>query len=384
MAVSPTIANGTVASFPAVLTGGVPDPNPANNTATVSTTVVSQTIAPVSIALTSSEFNSTANVGTSVSFTAAITPVTPGGATPTGTVTFTDNGTLLATEPVQSDGTAALPATTALTGGYHTIIASYSGDSTYGATTKSMTEVVTVPVPSTVVPVFGKVTLPPAVVAGAKFSATLPVGITNNGSSQTGIFNINLYANIGTTLDGNQVQMAPTIEKRLTLLIDKHAAFTFKLKSLPATLPAGTYHLLAEVIDANGLVNVVATTQTITSATPFVSLAATATPVLPASIAVKKSGSISVSITNNGNVSATGPLVITLAPSIDGVSPVAGVTLQTLTVPKATIKAGKTTKYTLHIKNTGLLTTGTFVPYITATLDGQTITIIGTVDFTII
>jgi hypothetical protein len=382
MSVSPTIANGTVASFPAVLTGGISDPNPSNNTATVSTTVVSQVVSPVSITLTSSAFNSTAAIGTSVGFTAAVAPVTPGGATPTGTVTFTDNGNVLGTETVDSNGTATLPATSALTSGYHTIIASYSGDTTYGATTKSMTEVVTVPVPSTVVPALGKVVLPTAVVAGAKFNAAVPVTITNNGSSQTGIFKIDLYADTGTTLDGNQVSVAPEYEKQLTLATDKHAAYTFKLKSLPATLAAGTYHLIAVVTDALTLNNSVATTQTITTAAPFVSLTGTATAVTPSSIAANKTGSISVSITNGGNIATSGPLVITLAPSADGVSPVAGATFGSLTIPNAVIKPGKIGKYTLHIKNTAL-TAGTFYPYITATLDSKTVTLIGTSQFTI-
>jgi hypothetical protein len=384
MSVPANIPDGTVASFPAVLTTGVPDPNLANNTATVSTIITSQPVAPVSIALTSSTFNSTSTLGEAVSFSTTITPLTAG-ATPTGTVTFTDDGTVLGTVDVAGDGTATLPETTALTGGNHTIIASYSGDGTYGATTRSITQVVTVPVPSTVVPVIGKVVLPTAVVSGAKFNAVIPVGITNNGSKQAGIFNIKLFANIGTTLDGNQVAVGTPIEKQLTLLTDRRAGFVFHLTSLPASLPAGTYHILAEVIDANGLINEVATTQTITTAAPFVSLSAGATAVLPASIKLNKTGSITVSITNSGNVNSTGLVTITVAPSVDGINPVAGVTLVTLASPRPTvIKPNKTAKFVLHIKHTALTASGSFYPYVTITYAGQTLTVKGTQLFTLV
>jgi len=384
MSVPSTVPNGTVVSFPAVLTGGVPDPNPANNSATVSTTVVTQVVQPVSIALTSSTFNQTSTLGEGVSFTAVVSPLGGSSAVPTGTVTFTSDGTTLGTETLDSTGTASLPATTALTGGYHTIIASYSGDSTYTATTKSLTQVVTTPTPSTVIPVFGKISLPTAVVAGAKFKASLPVGLTNNGAKQSGIFKVTLYADTNDTLDGNQVQVGTPIEEHLALATDKHAAVAFHLTSLPATLPQGTYYILAEVTDALTLNNVVVAPQTITSSAPFVKLTATTTPVLPASIAVNKSGSITVSVTNSGNVAATGPLTITLAPSGDGVSPIPGVFFQTLSVAKTSIGVGKTAKYTLHIKNASAVAAGTFYPYVTVSLDGITTSAVSQTEFTLV
>ncbi len=381
MLVDPSVANGTVLSFPAVLTGGIVDPNQANNTATVSTTVVSQTVLPVTVGLTSSSFNSTSNLGDLVSFTAAVTAVTPGGATPTGTVTFTSDGTALGTVPVASDGTATLPASSDLADGYHTIIASYSGDATYVATTRSITQVVNTPIPSTVIPIFGKVTLPTAVVSGANFKASLPVGFTNNGSKQDGIFSVTLFANTTSRLDGNQVQIAAPVLKHFTLLTNRHGAFPLKLSSLPSSLPSGTYHIIAQIKDANGLFNEVATTQTITTAAPFVTLAATTTGVLPAAIAAGKSGSITISVTNNGNIDATGPLSVSVAPSIDQVTAVTGVTVATLSKPTATIKVGKTVKYTLHFKNLAPLTPGRYFPIATISIGGKTATVTGTSSF---
>jgi uncharacterized repeat protein (TIGR01451 family) len=67
-------------------------------------------------------------VGQSVTFTAT---VTGSGTTPTGTVTFMDGSTTLATVALNSSGGAAY-STSALSAGSHNIVASYSGDSTYG------------------------------------------------------------------------------------------------------------------------------------------------------------------------------------------------------------------------------------------------------------
>ncbi len=83
-----------------------------------------------------------------------------------------------------------------------------------------------------------------------------------------------------------------------------------------------------------------------------------------ASIKINKSGTLTVSITNQGNIDAVGPLSITLAPSTDGVSPIAGVTLATLVTKKTTIKVGKTSKFVLHIKHTPAQSPATYFPYL--------------------
>ena len=66
-------------------------------------------------------------LGQSVTFTATINPVAPGGGTLSGTVTFREGTTELATVNV-SGGQAAF-STSALAVGYHSITATYSGDS---------------------------------------------------------------------------------------------------------------------------------------------------------------------------------------------------------------------------------------------------------------
>jgi Bacterial Ig-like domain (group 3) len=65
-------------------------------------------------------------LGQSVTFTALVTPVSPAGGVPTGTVTFLDGMTELATLPL-SGGSAAF-STSTLTLGSHSITAYYNGD----------------------------------------------------------------------------------------------------------------------------------------------------------------------------------------------------------------------------------------------------------------
>ncbi len=80
--------------------------------------------------------------GQSVTFTAAVSVVSPGTATPTGTVTFLDGGAALGTEDLNSQGVATFT-TSSLTIGAHTITAQYNGDSNCnGSTSDPLTQTV--------------------------------------------------------------------------------------------------------------------------------------------------------------------------------------------------------------------------------------------------
>ena len=82
-----------------------------------------------------------ASVGQSITFTATTAAIAPATGTPTGTITFTDGITTLATVSLTSG--VATYTTSSLVNGSHTIVASYSGDSNFGATTQSLVQVVT-------------------------------------------------------------------------------------------------------------------------------------------------------------------------------------------------------------------------------------------------
>jgi hypothetical protein len=91
-------------------------------------------------ALTSSLSSSV--YGQSVTFTATVSPVAPGGGTPTGTVEFFDGTTELDTETLDNTGTATFT-TTALVAGSHAITVQYLGDSNFsGSTSLAVTQTV--------------------------------------------------------------------------------------------------------------------------------------------------------------------------------------------------------------------------------------------------
>jgi len=74
--------------------------------------------------------------GQMVTFTATVSPVAPGGGTPTGTVEFLDGTTELDMETLDNTGTASFT-TSALAVGSHSITVQYLGDSNFSASTSS-------------------------------------------------------------------------------------------------------------------------------------------------------------------------------------------------------------------------------------------------------
>ncbi|WP_456715276.1 putative Ig domain-containing protein [Bradyrhizobium sp. USDA 4353] len=97
------------------------------------------------VALTSSQNPS--QFGQPVTFTATVTPQVGGGGTPTGTVTFNDNGSPIGTGAL-TGGVATLAIST-LAVGSHTITASYGGSALFTASTSpGLAQTVNVPVDS--------------------------------------------------------------------------------------------------------------------------------------------------------------------------------------------------------------------------------------------
>jgi hypothetical protein len=120
-------------SIKAVYTG---DANFVGSTSTALTHVVA--LPTTTVSLTNSPPALT--VGQAVTFTATVTP-TSGSGTPTGTVTFQEGATVLAT--VSLNGGVATFGTTSLAAGTHSISATYNGDANYTASTSpAVTETV--------------------------------------------------------------------------------------------------------------------------------------------------------------------------------------------------------------------------------------------------
>ena len=91
--------------------------------------------ADTATALTSSVNPS--KVGQSVTFTATVNVVAPGSGAPTGTITFKDGATTLATSTLNASGQATFT-TAALAAGSHYITATFSGDGSFNGSTSSI------------------------------------------------------------------------------------------------------------------------------------------------------------------------------------------------------------------------------------------------------
>jgi hypothetical protein len=118
-------------------------PGYVNSPMTTATYTVAQATAPT-VTLTTSA--STISYEASITLTAT---VSGSGGTPTGTVAFLDGGTQLGTSAVSGSGAATLTVNT-LSGGTHSIQASYAGDSNFTAASSSAVPVTVNPAGQTI------------------------------------------------------------------------------------------------------------------------------------------------------------------------------------------------------------------------------------------
>ncbi len=251
---------------------GTPAPNPIPEANGSGTTTVSLNFAPTVA-------NDTYNPSAKITFTAVVVSDT-GGATPTGSVTFTDesSGTELPGSPVQLDGTgtAALDVTSGLAVGGNNIQAAYSGDANYAAN-NSQVVVVTLEKSTTTLTVTPATTAP---AAGADFSVSVSIvaGTPPAGDdTPTGAVTLNvdgkaagtaaLATSGGTTSASFTISVATTgshslqavyagdenyedsTSSAVSVTVAKMASMT-TLTAAPATLMPGTPEALTAVINA--------------------------------------------------------------------------------------------------------------------------------------
>ena len=115
-------------------------PGDAKHSASTSNSVT-QTVTKIATTTTVTSDANPATVGQTVTFTGRVTPAT-GSSAPTGQLTFNDGSTVLGTASLNSAGTATL-ATSQLSSGSHTIIATYGSDPSFASSTSSpLTETV--------------------------------------------------------------------------------------------------------------------------------------------------------------------------------------------------------------------------------------------------
>ena len=159
----------------------------------------------------------------------------------------------------------------------------------------------------------------------------------------------------------------------VALKAGKAKTVTLRLKSLPMSLPAGTYHVLAEVVDPTSGTALVAAAATVTAAAPVVTLAASAA-VHPTAVKSGKTVTVTLTVTNSGNIPAAGNIAVTIASSSDGTAAGVTGTLTTLTHAVRITARGHTH---LSLKFKAPAGPASFFPYVTLTLGSATTTAVG-------
>ena len=156
-------------------------------------------MADTSTAVTSS--SNPSGFGQSVTFTATVSPVSPGTGPPTGTVTFLDGGSAIGTGSL--GGGVATFATSVLAVGNHTITTTYGGDSNFNGSSGAFagnpqvvdTASTTTSVTSTSPSIVGQAVMFTATVAVTAPGVGTPTGtlaFTNDGSSVAGCASVSV------------------------------------------------------------------------------------------------------------------------------------------------------------------------------------------------
>jgi hypothetical protein len=110
---------------------------------TSATAKLTQAVKAASTTTVVTSSSSSSIFGQSITFTATVTPIAPGGGIPTGKVTFMDGKTVLWSGLLDSTGTAFFTIST-LTRGTHKITVRYAGVTNYAASSGLLTQLVTI------------------------------------------------------------------------------------------------------------------------------------------------------------------------------------------------------------------------------------------------
>jgi uncharacterized delta-60 repeat protein len=220
--------------------------------------------------------------------------------------------------------------------------------------------------PSQVSVAFAKVTPPATNIAGQKLNARASVVITNTQAAIRQKIGVRIFASTTTDLDGSQV-LLESVDPNLALKLGQKHTFNFLIRSLPTTLPTGQYYLLSEVVDATGATSLTASSQTIAVVAPLIDPVVTLASVVPTTIKPNGIGSVLITVSNEGNISA-GVLELRLSFSTDGITAV-GSPLRTMKIA-LTVPTGRSVRFKLAFRVPRTTAAGMYFPIVSATLDG--------------
>jgi hypothetical protein len=245
-----------------------------NTTFSLSEAYLNQTVTKADTASALVNSLSPSVFGQAVTFTATVSPVSPGAGASTGLITFSVDGVTQAS-PVLNGSATATFTTASLSVGPHTITATYSGDASFNGSATSLSQVVhkansnTVLVTAQTPTVFGQAVMFTATVTAQSPSAATPTG------------------GVTFTIDGNPVSSSPlngdiATYVTSTLAVGAHvisatyagdAGFNGSVGSLnQAVVRANSQAVLAASANPSIINQAVTFTATVTAQTPGVGL----------------------------------------------------------------------------------------------------------------
>ncbi len=210
------------------------------------------------------------------------------------------------------------------------------------------------PTGSALTPTIVSSTVPSAVVGGGKLHGNVKVSLDNTGGTDEKGFTVNIYASSDTTAD----TLVTTVSKPTTIKPGKTASLTIPITSLPASLD-GSFFLIAQTVDsASNTASAASGTQT-TVAPPFVTLSETVTSTLATALVsgTTAKGTVTLTITNSGNVPSKGATGIDITAS--ETSGVLGTSIMSLS-KTLNILPGKSAKVVVPIKSIPALADGNY------------------------
>ena len=297
--------------------------------------------------------------GAPVTFTATIIPASAGPA-PTGIVMFTENGITLGSAAVQTNGAATFN-TSSLDAGSHSIVATYGGDAVYANSASApLTEAIVAP--AAIVPSIAKSTLPAAVVAGQAASGSVTVDLANQSTAVVkGKSTVEIFASTTGAIDASSTLLAETSHTSV-LATARPAALTLPIHLKAGELAAGAYMLFAREIDPSQVTSDSAAGPALTAAAPFIALAETLVrSTLPSSAASagKAAGTVTLNISNTGNITTTGVTAISLQATASGILDSSAVQLVGVSLPLR-IHPGKAARATIALKQLPAIAAGSY------------------------
>ena len=196
----------------------------------------------------------------------------------------------------------------------------------------------------------------------------MTVTLTNGTAAAVqGVQTVDLYATTTGAIDSAST-LVGTLKR--VLKVKGSGTATVVVRVSKVALPAGVYTLLPRVTAAGGGTTSATAGPALTVAAATVSLTATVGAPSPAAVALGRPVAITLTITNGGNVNATGPATLAVYLSADGTS----LTLPVTTVARRlTVKpGGRAVAVRLRLKVPAGTSAGSFYPVVLVTQGSAT------------